>query len=538
MAFRQNTAQQLSVNDAFLNLSERKRNIVEKSWAKDFSEIVFPAINEERFSGLYSQNTASRSNTPINIVVGALMIKSMLHLTDDEMFESINCDIRFQYALHTTSFDEQPISDRTFSRFRERLYNYQLATGEDLLADEMKHLSKVYQDFLDLHSNIKRMDSMMIATSAKRMSRLEIIYTVNSNAVKYLVCLGMEDHLNKKLMHYIEPDDINQVIYHSKDEEVKDKLERAIEESAILKQIMDNDEMRESQEFQLLVRVLNEQTVFDGEAGSYKPKQNKDISSKSLQNPSDEDATFRMKAGKQNKGYVGNFVETIDENGRGIITDFDFQNNIYSDSNFCKDYINNHDSGEKETLIADGAYGGDENVKLAQEKNIELVTTALVGKTTNEVFSEFQFSDEGEKVKLCPAGNEPISSKLNETSGSFRVVMARTCCENCPNRDKCKARIQRKTAVVTVSKKMAERASYVKKLKTECYRKLTHMRNAIEGIPSVLRRKYKVDNSPFRGLIKTGWTYSLAIGAYNINSLIRYRKREKSVQMVKLVGNC
>ena len=195
MAFRQNTAQQLSVNDAFLNLSERKRNIVEKSWAKDFSEIVFPAINEERFSGLYSQNTASRSNTPINIVVGALMIKSMLHLTDDEMFESINCDIRFQYALHTTSFDEQPISDRTFSRFRERLYNYQLATGEDLLADEMKHLSKVYQDFLDLHSNIKRMDSMMIATSAKRMSRLEIIYTVNSNAVKYLVCLGMEDHL-------------------------------------------------------------------------------------------------------------------------------------------------------------------------------------------------------------------------------------------------------------------------------------------------------------------------------------------------------
>ena len=51
----------------------------------------------------------------------------------------------------------------------------------------------------------------MIATSAKRMSRLEIIYAVNSNAVRYLVSLGMEDHLNKKLMHYIEPDDINQV---------------------------------------------------------------------------------------------------------------------------------------------------------------------------------------------------------------------------------------------------------------------------------------------------------------------------------------
>ena len=40
------------------------------------------------------------------------------------MFESICCDIRFQYALHTTHLKNQPISDRAFSRFRERLYNY------------------------------------------------------------------------------------------------------------------------------------------------------------------------------------------------------------------------------------------------------------------------------------------------------------------------------------------------------------------------------------------------------------------------------
>ena len=29
-------------------------------------------------------------------------------------------DIRYQYALHTTSFIEQPLSDRTLGRFRER----------------------------------------------------------------------------------------------------------------------------------------------------------------------------------------------------------------------------------------------------------------------------------------------------------------------------------------------------------------------------------------------------------------------------------
>ena len=41
----------------------------------------------------------------------------------------------------------------------------------------------------------------------------------------------------------------------------------------MFKRITDNDEMRESKEFQLPARVLNEQSVFDCEAGSYKPKQ-------------------------------------------------------------------------------------------------------------------------------------------------------------------------------------------------------------------------------------------------------------------------
>ncbi len=34
-------------------------------------------------------------------------------------------DLHFQYALHTTSFVEQPISDKTLSRFRKRCYDYE-----------------------------------------------------------------------------------------------------------------------------------------------------------------------------------------------------------------------------------------------------------------------------------------------------------------------------------------------------------------------------------------------------------------------------
>ena len=89
-----------------------------------FSDEIFPAIDEERFRVLYSQN-ASRPNTPVNIIVGALIIKELFALSDDEIVENLMLDIHYQYALHTTSYEEQPLSDKSLSRFRKRCYEYE-----------------------------------------------------------------------------------------------------------------------------------------------------------------------------------------------------------------------------------------------------------------------------------------------------------------------------------------------------------------------------------------------------------------------------
>lgn len=123
MSFKPNKNQQITLNDSFINQTPRTQKIIMNSWCKDFADIVFPAINEERFSVLYSDNKFSRSNTPVNFIVGALILKENNNLNDDELLESICCDLRYQYALHTTHLPEQPVSDRTFSRFRENIDN-------------------------------------------------------------------------------------------------------------------------------------------------------------------------------------------------------------------------------------------------------------------------------------------------------------------------------------------------------------------------------------------------------------------------------
>ena len=52
MAFVANTSQQLTLTDSTFNLTEREKRFLEKSWAKTFSEKVFPAIDENIFSAL------------------------------------------------------------------------------------------------------------------------------------------------------------------------------------------------------------------------------------------------------------------------------------------------------------------------------------------------------------------------------------------------------------------------------------------------------------------------------------------------------
>ena len=168
------------------------------------------------------------------------------------------------------------------------------------------------------------------------------------------------------------------------------RLEKTINEARKMKEIMEDDEWHTFSLYQLLIRVIKEQT---NEEGSIRDK--KEIKADSLQNPNDPDAAYRHKAGKNHKGYVGNLVESIGEDGASQITDFSYDANTHSDQEYSREYIENNSD---ETMIADGAYGSVELQEAAKEKNIKLVTTALAGKEVDPVMAEYEFNEEGTEV--------------------------------------------------------------------------------------------------------------------------------------------
>lgn len=513
MSFATNSIQQLRFDDSCNFLTERENGILKNSWATAFSKYIFPFINEKRFAVLYSSNTASRPNTPVNVIVGALLLKEMFGSTDDELLEQILFDVRYQVALNTTSDREQPVSDRTLSRFRERLYNYEVETGIDLLKQEVESLAGEFVKMLKINPQMKRMDSVMVSSSCKKMTRLEILYTCVSNMVKAINKTGGAGILTQNLMRYLNNEDENNTLYRTPGEQVGTELERVAADAVGLLELC-GEAYEDLKEYQLLKRVVKEQTIDENRKIKVKPKA--EITTDSLQDPSDEDATFHEKAGKKHKGYVGNFVETFDGNG-AIITSFDYQQNSHSDIAFCKEVIEELGKHENPVrLIADGAYGSVETVQLAQENNIELITTALIGKSPDEIIAAFSIDETSKTIASCPAGYAPTNCKYKETIDTYRAHFDKKTCENCLYHDRCAVVFQKKTALVRVSGKTIQRAVYLKKLSTEEYQTVKNKWNGVEGISSILRRRYGVDHMPIRGLLRSKCWFNLKIGAINV----------------------
>ena len=318
MSFSKNECQQLTLNDSTFSLTAREMRMLEKSWAKPFAEKIFPRIKEEKFSVLYSDK-ASRPNTPVNVIIGGMVLQELLDLTDEEFMDSLLFDIRFQYALHTTSFEEQPISDRTISRFRRRCLTYETETGIDLIHETVKELSEEMASLMNLKGRMKRMDSLMVASNIRKLGRMELLYTCVSDLVTFLHRVGMDELLGG-MEHYYDPNDYNKVIYHSRSEEAGERIRQILADADKLLTVCEGA-CDESSEYQLLVRVLKEQTIVEeGENRRLKTKEDGKMDAQILQNPSDPDATYREKAGRQNRGYVANVVESVGDNG-AIVTD-------------------------------------------------------------------------------------------------------------------------------------------------------------------------------------------------------------------------
>jgi hypothetical protein len=324
------------------------------------------------------------------------------------------------------------------------------------------------------------------------------------------------------LEHYYNPNDFNQTFYYNDSTRTEDRIYAILHDADRLLELCNSD-YDATTEYQLLIRCLSEQTVIENSVRRLRNKEDGGLSSSILQNPADPDATYREKAGKKHRGYVANFEESVGEHG-SVITNYQLEQNTYSDSQFLKDNLQQKEQQIETTiLVVDGAYSGAENTILAADKNIQLVTTDLAGIDIPDIYADFEMNDEGTRILKCPAGYSPKSCCCSSSNGHVHASFSKELCLNCNHMNECRVKKHKNVCTVDISATAQHRAKTRRYMRTDEFKALARLRNGVETIPSILRSRYHVDRMSVRGKIRSRFFFGCKIAALNVRKLFTFR---------------
>jgi len=158
-------------------LSAKQRQMWDKSLEHKFFEIVFQQIDEARFSVLFS-SAKSRPNVPVNQLVGALILKHLNDWTYEELFKNLTFNLLTRHAIGIQELEQNVFSEASIFNFQNRVIEYYLQTGEDLLTEVFdKWTTKQLQGF-GIKTSIQRGDSFLIGSNIFDYSRLQLLIEV------------------------------------------------------------------------------------------------------------------------------------------------------------------------------------------------------------------------------------------------------------------------------------------------------------------------------------------------------------------------
>lgn len=143
------------------------------------------------------------------------------------------------------------------------------------------------------------------------------------------------------------------------------------------------------------------------------------------------------------------------------------------------------EKSEKILLVTDGGYDGQDNIAFAKEKNVRLVTTALIGKEAPDILADFEFNEEGTRLQKCAASHVPINQSYTKSTKQCRVSFDKNHCVGCPYQEQCHPKIYKKVATFITSKNASNRAKSQRYMRSEGFSSLARIRNGWKPFPSI-----------------------------------------------------
>ena len=526
-----------NVND----MPEKLRQRLDNSWAGVFRREFYMRIQEEPFAVLYS-DLPSRPNTPVNVLVGLDTLKAGFGWSDDELYDHFCYDVQVRYALGYDQLGEGHFELRTLYNFRRRLSHYNQEHGVNLLAQAFEDITDQQVVAFEVGTGTQRMDSTQVASNILDSSRLQLA-TDALRRVERILSKRDQAQYADLLAPYLEEAG-RQARYRIKDKAEIQKYLQQIGE--VIYKLLDElrPDYAKDPFFSVLERFFSEN--YHVSQAEVLPKDNKDISSSSLQSLDDLEATYRRKGNQFYKGYVANLSETCDpENDVQLITHVQVAPNNTEDSDLMIEATPNlKERTDLKTLYTDGRFGSPDADEVLIDHKVEQVQTKMSGKEPdpdkfNLADFDIQHDEKGKPVTItCPAG-ETIPVKRGRTTGYLARFNADVC-EQCPFHleNRCRATPQKRIPCFSLSFTQREVNWARRRRRHQAFKQEEgNLRAAIEATIRETKHPFRDGKLPVRSLFRMTCMMISSAAMTNVRHIYRYsvekdRKANKDTYFV------
>jgi hypothetical protein len=368
--------------EQFLRERDQEKLNDPNAWHNVFLDQVTNRIPEERFAGLFDEETG-RPNAPIRVLVAMLILKEGFGWSDEQLFEAVHFNLLVRRALGLVNLTDEVPVESTYYLFKQRLYRYQLESGVNLLHDVFQELTRDQAKRLGVVGEKLRMDSTLLDSNLATCTRLQLIIGCLQEFWKSLSEeeKARLDKADRALLDRLCTKRASQIIYGLEEATKKAWLE---DFGALLLRLHQTYSAHSSPRYELIERLLLEQYQVDGEVEQPRVvlKPNAQISADSLQSPHDEEATYRKKKDETVRGYSANVTETC-EGELNLIVDVQVEPATTADNSYLKDAVQNSEEvldGTAREISADGAYYSEENEAYAKDQEKKIHYTGFPGK--------------------------------------------------------------------------------------------------------------------------------------------------------------
>jgi DDE family transposase/transposase-like protein DUF772 len=524
---------QRDIFNPFAHLGPKRVALLESSWAHLFREEILHNLPAEKLFPFFSE-FRGRKSKELYAMLGLVLIQQMEDCSDTDAVDNFALNLKWQYALNITDESDVAsyVSPKTLWNLRDIVARHGL---QDLL---FENVTDALKKLFTLDPSKQRLDSVHIFSNMAHLGRIRLFVRTMRTFLTNLKRHHAQEYdlLGDIVLRYDKKSDGTFAV---KPTESSKKLSELGDDCFLLvERFKEQTSVAKMDSYKHLVRLFTEQCIVEkNDNGSRVAiKANKDVSSDSLQNPSDPDAGY---CGHKGKGFQMQVMETYSENKSqpNLITHISVEAASESDTNALLPAI--ADATQRglapTELLADTLYGSDDNVEKAKDLGITVIAPVMGAKENVILLADFTFSD-SDQITVCPEQQAPIKIKSGKKGGTT-AFFDKAICDQCRHQSECPVKRDKKSSTISYDTKSLRLSRRRKHEKEDAFKEKYRYRSGIEGTMSDLDRMTGLKRLRVRGLPQVRLAATLKATGLNILRAAAFKSRQKTEARRKAKSN-